>query len=84
MMRKAIGDAALAASINFCASSTEPEGKATRLICSSGRKTKGTSGGVKNFSAAKDAGAVAIKVAVRRMLDERRMKLMEYIVWIDD
>jgi hypothetical protein len=76
IMRNAPGVEALAASISFCASSTDPATKATRLICSSGLSTNETSGGVKKFSEAKLAGAVAIKAVVRRMLEERRMEFM--------
>jgi hypothetical protein len=76
IMRNAPGVEALAASISFCASSTDPATKATRLICSSGLSTNKISGGVKNFSEAKLAGVVAIKAVVRRMLEERRMEFM--------
>jgi hypothetical protein len=79
MIRKAPGVVALAPSITFCASSTDPPPTDTRLICSSGLRTNETSGGVKNFSAAKLAVAVAIRAVVKRRVDEQRMEFM--VLW---
>jgi hypothetical protein len=84
MIKNDPGDAALAASITFCASSADSAATDIRVFCSSELRTNAASGGVKNFSAAKLARAVAMRAVVHKMKDERRMEFMVFIGGIDE